>query len=80
MSSCACVPVQRDPVAPLRVAEYVWNNSLAIRPNAPARYVRSADGGHFLCHDTPELYACLVRDPRGNCTQGSSFEAGSTYP
>lgn len=68
-----------DPVAGPLVADYVWNASLSIRPNAPARFLMAPGGGHYMCHDEPALFACLVRDPRGACTGAGSWEKGSSY-
>jgi len=74
---------QTDPVAPPSVADYVWSNGLATRPSgAPARYLRVSLAGHFACHDEAALYACLLRDPRADCTAQTSdtlVEAGCTH-
>ena len=75
---------EEDPVCTTVVSDYVWSASLSVRPNAPARYIKVPDGGHYVCHDQPQLFACLIRDPLGACpwweTSIVSVEAGSTYP
>lgn len=71
---------QKDPVAPAAVGQYVWDASLSLRTSAPARYIKSPSGGHYIPHDQPDFFACLVRDPTGNCTHHDSYEADSTYP
>jgi len=71
---------QGDPVAPMRVAQFVWDATLSLRTSARARFIKSPHGGHYIPHDQPDLYACLVRSPTGNCTMHDAYEAGSTFP
>lgn len=71
---------QSDSVCPAAVGDFMWDDALSKRNTAPARYIKSPSGGHYIPTDQPELFACLIRDPRGDCTQYGSYQAGSTYP
>jgi len=53
-----------DPVAPTRVADYVWTSYLRAR-KTPARYWRIPCANHYLQVDQPEILAALVRDAMG---------------
>merc|ERR1712083_429532 len=53
----------KDTIAPKRVGDFLWA-LLEDRPNAKARYISSPEGGHYLTHDQPDLFACLIKDPK----------------
>jgi len=53
-----------DMVSPVRVADYVWSNTLAVRA-APASYWLVPCANHYLVHDQPAAVAALMRAELG---------------
>lgn len=49
-----------DPVATPAIADYVWDNYLARRPNASATYHRLANASHYLQVDHVEDVAAII--------------------
>lgn len=53
-----------DPVAPVRVADYVWEKYLADR-EAPGWYYRLENANHYLQNDQPETMSLIIRSALG---------------
>jgi pimeloyl-ACP methyl ester carboxylesterase len=53
-----------DPVAPLKVADFVWNKSLTNRPTK-AYYWQLPMANHYLQNDQPEVVNLIIRQALG---------------
>jgi pimeloyl-ACP methyl ester carboxylesterase len=69
---------EKDPIAPVAVADYVWIHYLETRP-AAATYWRIPSASHYLQHDQPEILAAIIRTasgigPNQEAIQGARLE------
>jgi pimeloyl-ACP methyl ester carboxylesterase len=69
---------EKDPIAPVAVADYVWIHYLETRP-AVATYWRIPSASHYLQHDQPEILAAIIRTasgigPNQEAIQGARLE------
>jgi pimeloyl-ACP methyl ester carboxylesterase len=61
-----------DPIAPIAVADYVWNSSLKIR-ETPAWYWQLPNANHYLQNDQPVVISILIRLALGEPVDFSSI-------
>ena len=63
-----------DPVAPVRVADYVWEEYLVDR-QAPAWYRQLENANHYLQNDQPETINLIVRSALGEAVDVTDVPA-----
>jgi pimeloyl-ACP methyl ester carboxylesterase len=66
-----------DMIAPVRVADYVWNTAVRTR-KAPGAFWIVPCGNHYVQHDQPQAVAQIIRLALGNPGQAAPYNLTST--